>query len=71
MDSIFHCNTQITKSLFLRIYLGIQVHNKFLNSNKFLNTRFIHSSKSRIIDKSPTKKPSKPLNLNHKADYLK
>jgi len=40
IESIFHHNTQITKKQFLRIYLSTRVH------NKFLNTRFIHTSKS-------------------------
>jgi hypothetical protein len=40
IESIFHHNTQITKNFILRIYLGTRVH------NKFLNTRFIHTSKS-------------------------
>jgi hypothetical protein len=42
IESIFHCNTQIMKKLFLKIYLGTRVH------NEFLNTRFIHMSKSQF-----------------------
>jgi hypothetical protein len=38
--SIFHHNTQIMKNIFLRIYVGTWIH------NKFLNTEFIHMSKS-------------------------
>ena len=54
IKSIFHRNTQITKIFFLRIYLGTRVH------NKFLNTRFIHTSKSQ----SETSKPHQTTQNN-------
>ena len=40
IESIFHRKTHIMKNIFLGIYLDTQVH------NKFLNTEFIHMSKS-------------------------